>query len=310
VRRDPLDGVDPESEHPDDAAGYDVETPATIHVSAPLAIDHGGPDVVDHEWVPGRDDAVEAVDTIARLLADARAHRLEMMVDDASCGICGDLYPEEHLLQPHHRVPPLCPACVFDGDILARTDVASLAYQIDRLFDDDLGAPAGWAAVAVALTAVEPVGLHSRLEAAWRRAGTLYPPAGVWDDMDQQWLWRPTRGSLSGYGDPRPGLSLPAAVAAIEKAHPHLRDETADAMGEELGETVDIDPAVWQVVLAYVFCFATQAADRPAQRPSWHVVGSWDNLPPGRLGEGWEVGGVFETVIDTLGYRSGALEDL
>jgi hypothetical protein len=310
VWRYPGEGVDPVSEDPDDPASYDVETAPTVHVSAPLAIDHGGPDVVDHVWVPAREDAVEAVDTIARLLADARAHRLEMLVDDASCGICGDRYPKNHLLQPHHRVPPLCPACVFDGDLLARTDVASLAYQIDRLFDADLGAAAGWAAVAVALTAVDPIGLHSRLEAAWRRTHTLYPPAEAWGDVSQWWLWGPTRGSLSGDGDPRPGLSLPAAVAGVEKAHPHLHDEVGHVLGEEMGATVDIDPAVWQVVLAYVFSFATQAADRPAHRPSWHVVGSWDNLPPGRLGEGWEVGGIFETVINMLGYRNGASEDL
>lgn len=302
VGRDPL-RADVASEDPDDPDGYDIATPPTIHVSAPMAIDHGGPDVVDHLLVAGT-GAVDAVDIIAGLLGRARARRLQMLVDDTGCGICGDSYPAAHLLQPQRRVPPVCPACVFDGDILARTDVAWLAYQIDYLLDADLGAPAGWSAVAAALSALEGDGFHGRLQAAWRASGAIHVPDPAWDAAEQRWLWRPTGASLSGYGDPGPGASLAASVSALEMAHPHLSDDVVDALRDETGDAVDIDPAVWQVALAYAICFATQAADRPAHRPSWHVVGSWDNLPRGRLGEGWEVGGVLESVFDVLGYHS------
>lgn len=106
------------------------------------------------------DDLVAA---LADLLVDGLAEALRTAADDAACSICGDRYPTQHLLAPTGagRVA-VCPACVFDGDLLHARSTAALAGQLDRLLATDLAAPAGRSAVAALLATAARPGLGDR----------------------------------------------------------------------------------------------------------------------------------------------------
>jgi len=64
---------------------------------------------------------------------------------------------------------PLCPACVFDGDVFDSDDdsTAMLTYQFQRLVSEDLAMPAGWAGPIALLACTAPDGFAEQLEQWW-----------------------------------------------------------------------------------------------------------------------------------------------
>jgi hypothetical protein len=270
-------------EDPDDALSVDLTRPPQIQVTAPQ-LDAGGGYLVQATLQGDRpvDDLVAA---LADLLADGRAEVIRAASDDAACVICGDHYPQEHLLTPTEAERlAVCPACVFDGDLVYSGFTALLTGQLDRLLATDLAAPAGWSAIAALLASAARPGLGERLQAEWRRYGVVTLPSWWWTTPGDIWIWLPPVCSrprpLERFG---PGARLEAVVEAIDIAHPDLRQHVHDRLHEvhaEAGVENGSDgfvEAIWPAVLAYVVAFTTQAAERPAHRaPLEHVVHSFD----------------------------------
>jgi hypothetical protein len=194
----------------------------------------------------------------------------------------------------------VCPACVFDGDLVYAGFTARLTGQLDLLLAADLAAPAGWSAVAALPASAARPSLGERLQAEWRRYGVVTLPSWWWSRPGDIWIWLPPASSrprvLKGFG---PGARLQAVVEAIDTAHPDLRQQVRDQLHEAHAEAGVEDgsegfvEAIWPALLAYVVAFTTQAAERPAHRaPLEHVVYS------------------FDTFADHLGQLGSSLDDL
>jgi hypothetical protein len=307
-------------EDPDDPS-LDLTRPAQVDMTAPLQAVEG----VQVSAVSQGDLPVEEL--VARLggvLADGRARAVRAAVDDSACPICNDPYPQAHLVSPTVADDlTVCPACAFDGDLLPHGLPARLTYQLSRLFDEDLAAPAGWSAVAALLACAARPGLGKRLQAKWRRAGgVLDVPSWWWSKPEDIWIWLPPRPRrprvLHHFG---PGARLGAMVQAIDAAHPDLRQRVRgrqgelwlEAGGDEGGAGPDqLAETVWPAVLAYVVAFTTQAAERPRRRaPLEHVGYSFETFTLkdhlDQLGSSLDVDDVESTLTVGLEMVSGAL---
>ena len=122
---------------PDHGGLVDLSLPLRIGMSAPVVPE--GPVGVDGV-IAGDRPVAEVIAELGRMVAEGRARALAAAADSASCAICGDAYPESHLLATAGQPSvPVCPAA-FDGDLFSASDDASeyLAYQIDRLTLEDL----------------------------------------------------------------------------------------------------------------------------------------------------------------------------
>jgi hypothetical protein len=249
----------------------------------------------------GQRPADDLVAALAALLVDGRTEALRTAANDAACSICGDRYPTGHLLAPTGpaRVA-VCPACVFDGDLLHTGSTAALAGQLDWLLATNLAAPAGWSAVAALLATAARPGLGRRLQAQWRRSGVVTPPSWWWSSPGDIWIWLPPASNrphpLERFG---PGAGLAAIARAVDSALPHLRQQVRDRLREARVEGGVEEPAdgfaeaIWPAVLAYVVAFTTQAAERPTHR-----------APLAQVGDS------FATFADHLGQLGSSLDDL
>jgi hypothetical protein len=157
---------------------------------------------------------------VDRAVGAARQRDITDTPARSECGICGDRDPEQALFRPTAALIPVCPCCVFDGDLL-RADPVWLAYRIDRAATRSVALPAGWAAVQILSCCLAGPTLPQRLQAVWRDNGTLFEPADGWFDPARVWMWLPpgpTRpAALAHLGC---GASLAAITAAIERSHP------------------------------------------------------------------------------------------
>jgi hypothetical protein len=291
--------VGDQDEDPDDESRVDLTRPPQIQVIAPQ-LDAGDGFRVQAS-LDGQRPVDDLVAALADLLVDGRAEALRTAADDAACSICGDRYPTKHLLAPTgtERVA-VCPACVFDGDLLHGGSTAALAGQLDWLLATDLAAPAGWSAVAALLATAARPGLGRCLQAQWRRSGVVTLPSWWWSSPGDIWIWLPPAPNrphpLDGFG---PGAGLAAIVRAVDSAHPHLRQQVHDRLREAHAEAGAEEPAdgfaeaIWPAVLAYVVAFTTQAAERPTHRAPLEHVGE-----------------SFATFADHLGQLGSSLDDL
>lgn len=260
-------------EDPDDGEEFDLSAPLEFHLSAPLLAEtgHAGFD----EVLTGPMSAAAVADALAALLGNAHRVGTAKAKDTATCTICGDPFPPAHLLAPSADNGPVCPACIFDGDLVATTQVEYLAYQIDRLLIEDLAAPAGWAAVASLLCATGPPGLHKKLGSAWRRGGLYFTPMWAWDDAGAWWIWVSTpTGPLASMA---PGASAAHLADNLDRAHPQRRRRAERYFRAITRQR--LSPALWMAAVAYVVAFDTQARDRPQRREPWHVLESFDAFP-------------------------------
>jgi hypothetical protein len=283
-RAGPFDPFDDDGD-PDDEVRVDLTRPLEVHVTAPHL---AGPDdrFRVEATLEGDRPVEELAASVARLVAEGRSIAVSAVVDDAACAICGDRYPDEHLLTPtEHEGLAVCPACAFDGDLLPPGFTAALTWQLDQLLGMDLAAPAGWSAVAALLANAARPGLAERLEPQWRDYGVVGFSPWRWSAPGAFWIWLPPAARrprcLERFG---PGARLVTIVEAVDRAHPELRRRVRDELREslEVHDESEPDPfveAVWPAVIAYVVAFTTQAAERPAHRPPLtHVTYSFDTL--------------------------------
>jgi len=291
---------DSETEDPDNPEQYDLATPLDVHVSAPLDL-RGGVGQIDTELAATGGPAA-IVDEIGHLLGQTRAAGMGALRDDTPCAICGDRYPGHHLLAPVYDAPRVCPACVFDGDLMGETHVVYLAHQLDRLVSEDLSAPAGWAGVGTLLAAMAPDGFHAELEGAWRRGGSFFIPLPIWDGPGRWWTW--VAASDGPLGLLAPGTSAAHLARTVVDVDPRarlrveheFRARTRTRLSEQL----------WAAAVTYVVSFDTQARERPGQREPWHVLESFDTTPEEWPVEGWMVG----AAVDCVRKRFGAVLEL
>ncbi|AVZ71070.1 hypothetical protein SLUN_01185 [Streptomyces lunaelactis] len=230
--------------------------------------------------VPGTEEPAAMVQRLGAALADGRAREIALLVNDSACAICGDPYPARHLLRtPVAEQMRVCPACVFDGELLTTGSPVGLALEFDLLAYKDLAVPAGWAAVMALLAIAGGPRFGDVLDEAFQRA--VWVPAAHWSDPGKLWIWLPPHSrplALAGLG---PGASLAAVVEAVDRAHPGLQDLYRTVVREELleeGEKAEdyLVPQLWPAVIAYAVAFGTQALERPADRAPWHVLESFE----------------------------------
>lgn len=287
---------------PDDADQADLDVPPAVHFGAPSL---GDPCI--SVTASGEEPCARVVERLDRALAQERSRALKEAIDDTRCAVCGDRYPLRHLLAPTDSEELLvCPACVFDGDLLS-ADTIALAHDLDRLVGGDLAAPAGWTAVVALLACAGGPGSTTLLDREWRASGSLYAPAEHWGDPRRLWVWLPPRAdrpaALSHLGC---GASLGAVLDAVERAHPDLRDRVRDRLRDDLElDEEDADythdylvEQVWPAVIAYAVTFGTQTGERGAHRPPWHVL---DSLEEGCLADHFEQAGSNLAPVADLG---------
>ncbi|ARZ72601.1 hypothetical protein SMD11_7025 [Streptomyces albireticuli] len=177
-------GRDSEAD-PDDPDHYDLTTvPELTFITPRIPINSGEAMVLA---LPGTTPPADIVSKVREELACTRAAKVRELVNDAECSLCGDRYPAAHLLPATESDRLLlCPFCVFDGDILGGHPLR-LAYLIDELTDEDVAAPAGWAAVTALLACAAGPGFRERLE----DGDALRVPLPHWFDPGQVWVWLP-----------------------------------------------------------------------------------------------------------------------
>lgn len=317
---------------PDDPDQADQDEPPTISCTAPPAPDFDRPTYVDFEVTAAGISADELVRRTAEQVAAGRARALAELVNDAECAICGDAYPRRHLLDATAaRDLSLCPACVFDGDLMTRALPEQLAYQFDSLAFGDLGVAAGWSAVAALLACAAGPNLASRLERAWRRR-VFEIPLRHWNDPGELWIWLPPARRPDALAHFGPGASLRAVADAVDRAHPGIRDTFRRRLADELEYDPDeprertdyLVPQLWDAVIAYAVTFMTMAVERPGQRAAWHVDQSFDEAvlsdhferlgsvldPTGDLSVVFTLGTGVSVVAEELGWRGDLDDDL
>ncbi|MFE0460426.1 hypothetical protein ACFW1A_14385 [Kitasatospora sp. NPDC058965] len=275
---------------PDDADRVDLTAvPEFTFIAPRISINTG--EAMVHR-VPATTGPADLVAEVSAALAQARGQEIAKLADAASCSICGDRYPKQHLLAPTTSDKlTVCPACVFDGDLFAAAHPTRLAFEIDRLINEDLTVPAGWSAVVALLACGGGEAFVDHLG----QAGGLYLPAEHWSDPLLLWIWLPPGPRPAALTALGPGASLKAVVAAIDIAHPDLRERFRAALAEDLEEDPD-DPqtdredylveSLWPAVIAYAVSFGTQSQERPGHRPPWHVLS--DSFEPGTLADHFE----------------------
>lgn len=280
-------------EHPDDPEVFDLAAPLTVTMWAPLTADYseGLNRVVgvDAHEIPASLSPADIVAEVDRVIGQARQRDLADIPLDATCGICGDRYAADMLLQPARPSVAVCPCCVFDGDLLD-PEPGQLAFELDRVASGRLDLPAGWAGVQALLRCLGGPGLPDWLHEDWRNAGTVYAPREWWSDPAQTWIWLPPAeqrpSALTGLGC---GASLRHVLAAVDRTHPDARARFHAGLDED-GEYLDVDdegleedePRVpdevverfWPAVVAYTVGLLTQRAERPLQRSPWHLLAS------------------------------------
>jgi hypothetical protein len=270
-----------------DLTGREVQhAPYTVEVSAPAAVTSDP--VVSFE-VPGDWSPARIVEAVALHLAEARVQALTASVADAACGLCGDAHSAAHLLSPTvEGSVVVCPACVFDGDLLPAALPQRLALSLDEMFISDLAMPAGWAAVTALLACAAGPGVETRLSES--RIGWPWEPLEYWDNPESIWIWLPPTDRPAALTSLGPGASLLAITAAVEAAHPHLQADVRRRLEEQMEDDEDVTrPAefpleqLWPAIVASAVAFGTDAIERNDQRPP--IVNVSDYFEVGVLAE-------------------------
>lgn len=274
-------------EDPDDDALFDLRNPPQVNVHVPHDLEGFG---ATWQEFSGASPAATLAGQISAMVGRCRSEAVAAIDCDDACAMCGDRYPAPHLLHPAAEPDiVVCPACAFDGDMVFAPATAYLAYEYDRLTFHDLSAPAGWTAVAALLACAAAPGLAARLTLEWAAIDSFAFPYEYWDQPGDLWIWLPPAKqrppALAGLG---PGARLQAVVAAIDTAHPDIRDRARDLQHQASDEDHDSSDEtvptgrfvdqMWPAAVAYAITFATQRAERPDTSGLWNVMGSFDEL--------------------------------
>ncbi|MEV8544430.1 hypothetical protein [Streptomyces sp. NPDC051572] len=259
---------------PDDPEQSDLSKPLYLMSMCPS----GNAKVEDFE--DGLADcSTEAVRVTARRmdteLGKTRLRRVRGMEERSTtpCPICGDRYPEHHLLKNSHSADPVCPACIFDGDQRYRVDLPYLAVELDRLLNDDLSAPAGWDAVAAVLALTCGPNLGTRLDRELKERGGWPFVMERWGEpLQRSWIWLPPPDHRhEAFKHLGAGATLAALVDAVDR-----HDPTARASAKALCRASEVRwrDALWPASIAFAVAFTTQGYERDRHRTPFHVVHS------------------------------------
>ncbi|MFD7919751.1 hypothetical protein ACFV3R_11045 [Streptomyces sp. NPDC059740] len=268
------DDADGDDLDPDDPDQSDLTKPLYLMATCPS----GNATVEDFE--DGLADcSTEAVRVTARRmdskLGKTRLRRVRGAEEFSTtpCPICGDRYPEHHLLKNSRSAVPVCPACIFDGDQAYRTDLPYLAVKLDRLLHDDLAAPAGWDAVAAVLALTCGPNLGARLDRALKERGGWPIVMERWGEpLERSWIWLPPPAHRhEAFTHLGAGATLAALVDAVDRYDPAAR-AAAKALCRE--SEVRWRDALWPAAIAYAVAFTTQGYERDRHRTPFHVVQS------------------------------------
>lgn len=263
-----------EERDPDDPDQSDLAKPLYLTSMCPS----GNATVEDFE--DGLADcSTEAVRVTARRmdskLAKTRLRRVRGAEEHSTtpCPICGDRYPEHHLLKNSPSAVPVCPACIFDGDQAYRTDLPYLAVELDRLLNDDLAAPAGWDAAAAVLALTCGANLGNRLDRELKKRGGWPFVMERWGEpLTRSWIWLPPPAHRhKAFKHLGAGATLAALVDAVDRHAPTAR-AAAKALCRESG--VRWRDALWPAAIAFAVAFTTQGYERDRHRTPFHVVHS------------------------------------
>jgi hypothetical protein len=289
--------IDDPTVDPDDDYGAELpkyRAPAdrsagAVSLAAPGTGEH--PDFYYDDTLEPSAGAAAIVEAASAGLSAARGRALAQLTATDECSVCGEQYPDEHLMKPTSAALPACPACIFDGDLtMARAAPTALAFDLDRLLCEDLAAPAAWAAVTTLLTSAASPGLAERLGEDWWAHGTAYVPTERWSDPNLGWIWLPPTARRPGWlGGLGPGARPDVLVEALDAAHPALRAEFMlraredwDEEDEESEATERLTPTAlalgWANAVTYAVALTTHAAEHPEMRRDWHVTESFDAL--------------------------------
>lgn len=271
------------AEHEDDGSDeHDPDDPTTSDLSKPLNLmamcPSGNATVEDYE--DGLADvSTETVRATARRMDSAlgrtrlRRVRNSDTLSIEPCPICGDRYPEHHLLKNSPSAPPVCPACIFDGDQPYRTDLPYLAVALDQLLHDDLAAPAGWDAVAAVLSLTCGPNLGTRLERELKERGGWPIVMERWGaPLTRSWIWLPPSAHRhEAFKHLGAGATAAALVDAVDRYAPG-----AQTAAKALCRAAEVRwrPALWPCAVAYAVAFSTQGHERDRHRRPLHVVHS------------------------------------
>ncbi|MFK0047801.1 hypothetical protein ACIQU4_27700 [Streptomyces sp. NPDC090741] len=259
---------------PDDPERFDLTKPLYLTAMCPS----GNATVEDFE--DGLADcSTETVRVTARRLdtelGQTRLRRVRAMEEESTtpCPICGDRYPEHHLLENSPGADPVCPACIFDGDQQYRTDLPHFAVRLDRLLHDDLSAPAGWDGVAAVLALTCGPNLGARLDRALKERGGWPFVMERWGEpRERSWIWLPPPAYRhAAFKHLGAGANLAALVDAVDR-----HDPTARARAKAVCQESDVRwrDALWPAAIAYTVAFTTQGYERDRHRAPTHVVHS------------------------------------
>ncbi|MFF3730936.1 hypothetical protein ACFYXM_11585 [Streptomyces sp. NPDC002476] len=263
-----------EERDPDDPGQCDLGKPLYLTAMCPA----GNATVDDFEDGLG-DCSTEPVRATARRLdtglGATRLARVRGMEERSTmpCPICGDRYPEHHLLGNSPSADPVCPACVFDGDQHYRTDLPYLAVQLDLLLHEDLSAPAGWDAVAAVLALTCGANLRARLDRALgERGGWPFVMERWGEPLTRSWIWLPPPADRHPmFRHLGAGANLAALVDAVDHHAPTARTEAKTLCREA---DVRWRDALWPAAIAYAVALTTQACERDRHRTPYHLVHS------------------------------------
>ncbi|MFE9250951.1 hypothetical protein [Streptomyces sp. NPDC007088] len=267
-------GDDGEERDPDDPEQCDLGKPLYLMAMCPsgnATVDDFEDGLVDCSTEPVRATA-RRLDTG---LGRARLARVRGMEEHSTtpCPICGDRYPEHHLLGNSPGAEPVCPACVFDGDQPYRTDLPYFAVRLDRLLHGDLSAPAGWDAVAAVLSLTCGANLRGRLDRALRERGGWPFVMERWGDpLTRSWIWLPPAADRHPmFRHLGAGANLSALVDAVDR-----HDPTARAEAKTMCREADVRwrDALWPAAIAYAVALTTQACERARHRTPYHLLHS------------------------------------
>jgi hypothetical protein len=285
---------------PDDPEDFDLTAPLKVALSAPPFVDYSerlarvvGIDSVEL-GVRSPDQLITDID---REVTRARYRDIADTRMDAECAICGDAFSGDDLYFPEVQYG-LCPSCVFDGDS-PYIDPALLAHMTDELAFHSVAAPAAWSGVQALLCCLGGPALSPLLTREWEELHLLSEPGEHWSNPLAVWIWLPPEEhrpqALARLGC---GATLERVGAAIEDAHPGLRDvfrmrdlQTVREVRMENGDDpagADDDPLqvsqevldrFWPAAIAFAVGLLTQHAERPAHRGPWHILESFELAP-------------------------------
>lgn len=293
-----------EQHDPDDA---DLVDPAgALHLMAMCPA--GNATVEDLEWgTAGTTAPKAAAEQLDAELARTRLKRVRGMeeLSTTPCPVCGDRYPEHHLLSNSPSAEAVCPACIWDGDQHYRTDLPYLAVQLDRLAYEDLSAPAGWDAVVAVLALTCGAKLGTRAERELRQRNGWPMLMSRWNDpLDRCWIWLPpAEGRHAAFRQLGAGASLRTVVQALDRHCPKARTQAKSLCREA---EVRWRESLWHSAVAYAVAFTTQSHERDRHRRPVHVVASTSdglsqiNEPFRVAGDAMNIEGGLEVLLDYL----------